>query len=202
MDSVVASAMGAIDYYATGGNPATDLEFRNQQNHLGYQGTLDLRGDNNDNDLFASTGDWDDTIEGREGDDYLSGGDGSDDFIFGFGSIVTINNTPQVVSEDGVDIILRERDVAGGADDLWDRVDAAFVTANGQGTFIAQGAECRRIELRYALLGYGKNKDGRFDTFADGVSGSSASDAIGAVLWSPDFGQVGELVSSNSRTTR
>ena len=199
MDSVVASGMGAIDYYATGGNPATDLEFRNQQNHLGYQGTLDLRGDNNDNDLFASTGDWDDTIEGREGDDYLSGGDGSDDFIFGFGSIVTINNTPQVVSEDGVDIILRERDVAGGADNLWDRVDAAFVTANGQGTFIAQGTNADGSS--YGTRYWDTNKDGRFDTFANGVGGASADEALGAVLWSPDFGQVGELVSSNSKLT-
>ena len=31
-----------------------------------------------------------------------------DTFIFGFGSIVNINNTPQVVSEDGIDVILRE----------------------------------------------------------------------------------------------
>jgi len=199
MDSVVASGMGAIDYYATGGNPATDLEFRNQQNHLGYQGMLDLRGDNDSNDLFASTGKFDDTIEGREGDDYLSGGDGSDDFIFGFGSIVNINNTPQTVSEDGVDVILRERDVAGGADNLWDRVDASFVSTYGEGNFVTQWTNTDGSS--YGTRYWDTNKDGRYDTFAEGVAGSSASAAIGAVLWSPDFGQVGDLVSSNSKLT-
>ncbi|MEZ5734544.1 MAG: hypothetical protein R3E09_01865 [Novosphingobium sp.] len=95
MNSVDATGMGRLDYLAAGGNPTMnpDPSFRNQQNHLGYDGDLDLRGthnfendfenvdeDNGNNNLFAWTGD--DVLEGRGGNDWLMGGAGTDDFIF------------------------------------------------------------------------------------------------------------------------
>ncbi len=43
MDSVIATGLGGVDYLAAGSNDP-ELVFNNQQNHYGYNGDLDLRG--------------------------------------------------------------------------------------------------------------------------------------------------------------
>lgn len=100
MESVIATGMGAIDYLASGANPAEDLAFRNQQNHFAYTGSMHLRGTSGVNTLYASDGD--DVIEGREGNDKLSGGGGTDDFVFWLQNGST--------GGDGLDVIHRQHD--------------------------------------------------------------------------------------------
>ncbi|WP_284615604.1 hypothetical protein [Aquabacterium humicola] len=108
-DNVIATGLGSVDYLAAGANDP-ELVFANQQNHFAFTGNLDLRGNGNDNTLYAVGGA--DVLEGRMGNDALSGGDGNDDFIFFL----------QVAEGDGVDVIHRQTDANG--DNLWD-TDAA-----------------------------------------------------------------------------
>ena len=111
MESVITTGLGGLDYVAAGTNDP-ELQFNNQQNFLGLNADVDLRGNAADNTLYANTGD--DMIEGRGGDDNLSGGTGDDDFVFAIG--------------DGVDVIHRQQDADGN--NLWDR------DAQGNGLFV------------------------------------------------------------------
>lgn len=111
MESVITTGLGSLDYVAAGTNDP-ELQFNNQQNYLGINADVDLRGNGADNTLYANTGD--DMIEGRGGDDNLSGGTGDDDFVFAIG--------------DGVDVIHRQQDADGN--NLWDR------DASGNGLFV------------------------------------------------------------------
>lgn len=101
MENFIATGMGAVDYRAAGSN-TPELGFNNQQNLFQYDGNLDIRGTNDSNVLYSSSGD--DTIEGREGDDFLSGGTGNDDFIF------RLVEDEEGVGEDGdgVDVVHRQ----------------------------------------------------------------------------------------------
>jgi Ca2+-binding RTX toxin-like protein len=108
IESVIATGLGAIDFKAAGTN-SPELKFDNQQNFFGTSANLDLRGNDKDNTLYASTGT--DVLEGRAGDDNLSGGVGDDTFVFTFG--------------DGVDTVHRQKDTVdtkgnAGADNIWD----------------------------------------------------------------------------------
>ncbi|WP_395698900.1 hypothetical protein [Aquabacterium sp.] len=114
MESVIATGLGAVDYAAAGSNNP-ELLFSNQQNLGRYNGSLDLRGTDGANTLFASGGN--DVIEGRGGNDLLSGGDGNDDFYFG-----TADGGNASTYGDGVDVIERQTDANG--DNLWDGFDA------------------------------------------------------------------------------
>lgn len=109
MESVVTTGMGVIDYKAAGTN-TPELTFTNQQNQLGYQGDVHLRGTSGANTLYANTGN--DVIEGRKGNDNLSGGDGNDDFYFSTMDSAGTNGA------DGVDVIHRQTDANG--DNIWD----------------------------------------------------------------------------------
>lgn len=111
MESVITTGLGDLDFVAAGTNDP-ELKFNNQQNFLGLNADVDLRGNDADNTLYANTGT--DKIEGRGGDDNLSGGSGDDDFVFAFG--------------DGVDTIHRQKDADGN--NLWDR------DADGNGLFV------------------------------------------------------------------
>lgn len=110
MESVIATGMGAIDYKAAGAN-TPELTFTNQQNQMGYQGNLDLRGsgytgglgETVDNVLYANSGT--DVLEGRHGRDLLSGGDGNDDFYFFL----------QDNAGDGLDTVHRQSETAAGS---------------------------------------------------------------------------------------
>jgi hypothetical protein len=106
MENVDATGLGGIDYLAAGTNDP-ELNFANQQNHWGYNGDLDLRGDHGANNLYAGNGD--DVIEGRGGNDDLMGGNGIDDFYFSIDGDA---------SGDDVDKIRRKVDADG--DGLWD----------------------------------------------------------------------------------
>ena len=101
MESVNTTGLGGIDYKAAGTN-TPDLSFANQQNYMGLNANVDLRGNGVDNVLLANTGN--DMLEGRGGDDITSGGAGNDRFMVAFG--------------DGVDWIARPVDANG--DNLWD----------------------------------------------------------------------------------
>jgi RTX calcium-binding nonapeptide repeat (4 copies) len=104
MESVIVTGMGVIDYKAAGTN-TPELTFTNQQNQLGYQGNVHLRGTSSANTLYANTGT--DVIEGRAGNDNLSGGDANDDFYFATMTSAGTNGA------DGVDVIHRQTDVDG-----------------------------------------------------------------------------------------
>lgn len=106
MENIITTGLGAVDYKAAGANTASDVAFTNQQNFLGLNADLELRGTDGANILYANTGE--DKIEGRQGNDLLSGGNGNDDFIFQL----------QVNAGDGVDVIHRQKDADG--DNLWD----------------------------------------------------------------------------------
>ncbi|MBK1693699.1 hypothetical protein CKO09_02940 [Chromatium weissei] len=101
MESVIATGLGQIDFKAAGNN-SPELSFNNQQNFAGINANLDLRGNGQDNTLYANTGV--DLIEGRGGDDNLSGGRGDDVFVVAFG--------------DNVDTVHRQLDTNN--DNLWD----------------------------------------------------------------------------------
>jgi hypothetical protein len=136
MESVIATGLGAVDYLAAGTNNP-ELLFNNQQNHLAYTGNLHLRGTDESNTLYATSGM--DVLEGRKGGtitytgagvvqssessyasgdnrDKLSGGAGRDDFYFELGN-----------GGDGVDVIHRQVDANG--DNIWD------ADAKGNGMF-------------------------------------------------------------------
>lgn len=99
MENFIATGMGAADYRAAGSN-TPELGFNNQQNVFQYDGDLDIRGSDETNVLYSSSGD--DTIEGRQGDDFMSGGTGNDDFIFNlFGGDLGDGG-------DGVDVVHRQ----------------------------------------------------------------------------------------------
>ncbi|MEM9901044.1 MAG: DUF4214 domain-containing protein [Pseudomonadota bacterium] len=110
MNNVIATGLGGIDYSAAGTNDP-ELLFNNQQNILGIDVDLDLRGNSGDNVLYGNTGD--DVIEGRTGDDSLSGGLGNDDFIFDLG-----DQGSGSFGGDDLNIIHRQADFDG--DNLWD----------------------------------------------------------------------------------
>lgn len=99
MENFIATGMGAVDYRAAGSNQP-ELGFNNQQNVFQYDGDLDIRGSDETNVLYSSSGD--DVVEGREGDDFMSGGTGNDDFIFNlFGGEIGAGG-------DGVDVVHRQ----------------------------------------------------------------------------------------------
>lgn len=111
MESVIATGLGGVDYAAAGTNNP-ELLFTNIQNQGRYNGSLDLRGTDTANTLYASGGV--DVLEGRFGDDKLSGGDGNDDFYFG-------TSDGGTAIGDNVDVIHRQTDA--NADNLWDGYD-------------------------------------------------------------------------------
>lgn len=90
-ENIDATGLGAIDYFAAGTNNP-ELKFANHQNFAGYNGNLDLRGSQVNNQIYSGEGD--DKIEGRGNNaptsgvtartqiDDLEGNKGKDDFYF------------------------------------------------------------------------------------------------------------------------
>ncbi len=94
-ENVITTGLGGFDYNIIGDGNAEVLPER--ANLGGINQPFDLRGDTNENALYANG--RDDVLEGREGDDLLSGNDGKDDFLFS-------------VSDDA-DLIWRQADLNG-----------------------------------------------------------------------------------------
>lgn len=193
MENVDATGLGGIDYLAAGSNDP-ELNFNNQQNHWGYNGDLDLRGTQGNNNLYAGNGD--DVIEGRGGRDDMMGGQGNDDFYFAidgdFGE-----DGGEDSSGDSVDIIRRKVDADGNG--LWD-VDAAGKVLWGQDFGLDQdstvgssalqiritspanpGAELGQIINRVAEIRTGVFVDGAFDPIVLNTDAIRAADTYEAL---------------------
>ncbi len=140
-ESVVATGLGAIDYFAAGTNDP-ELLFNNQQNYDGVGNVdLDLRGEAGVNRLYADQGD--DIIEGRNGNDQLSGNNGVDQFWF------AIDGDGVKATEyagDGVDVIHRQEDVDG--DGIWDNSNGQY----GDGTYINDFGDLSDLETSDSSL--------------------------------------------------
>lgn len=200
MDNVIATGMGAVDYYAAGSNNP-ELLFNNQQNHFGYDGDLDLRGTTDSNTLYANTGD--DVIEGREGGtityngagkiisddrDRLSGGDGRDDFYFSLDGNASEDNEGLGYSDgDGVDVIWRQADANG--DNWWDTYSGtgsnpvsgdgwAYAQDFGIGEDTEEGASYLRVDFNNSDLSLPGVAVTQFDITVDGVLFSGGTSAV------------------------
>lgn len=122
MESVIATGLGQIDFKAAGNN-SPELSFNNQQNFAGIDADLALRGNGQDNTLYANTGA--DIVEGRGGDDNLSGGRGDDVFVVAFG--------------DEVDTVHRQLDTDGN--NIWNSTDGRNADGFGQDFRAPQDAD-------------------------------------------------------------
>lgn len=191
INNIDASGLGGIDYFAAGSNNP-ETAFNNQQNHLGADWNLDLRGSNGDNGLFAGGGN--DVLEGRKGNDTLQGGAGTDDFYFSIDGDTVVDfgedggfGEDFPGSGDGVDAIIRKYD--GDDDNLWDVADDAFIAQFGAGTFVRKVSEDgQNVITNRGNRYWDTDGDGKFDLVAFDVAENAANDKVPPVLWGQDFG--------------
>lgn len=158
VENVIATGLGAVDYRAAGMNDP-DVSFNNQQNHLGYEGDLDLRGTEGANTLYANTGD--DVIEGRMGNDLLSGGEGNDDFVFQLADS----------TGDGVDVIHRQHNLSTDiANANYNITDGTFEQDFGVDSNSEFGPSTLTVDFSEANLADANVFMGSFSVVIDGVT--------------------------------
>jgi len=172
MENVIATGLGAIDYLAAGSNDP-DLTFNNQQNFMGYDGDLDLRGTNAANTLYANTGS--DYIEGRGGDDKLSGGDGLDHFVF------------DLNDGDGLDVIHRQTDIG---DNL---TDGTFGQDFGINSASSMGASSLVVDFGATDL---SSPDVAVTSFTIDIGGVTFSASAAELAAAQDAADVADIVNA------
>ena len=144
-ENIDATGLGAIDYFAAGTNNP-ELKFANHQNFSGYNGNLDLRGSQVNNQIYSGEGD--DKIEGRGNNaptsgvtartqiDDLEGNKGKDDFYFAIDGdfVVGAANNGLLGTGGGADVVGATGLSAGdGYDVIRRKIDAKNETTGAAG---------------------------------------------------------------------